>query len=38
MRLSIVALVRHGSYQLKHTRAATFEISPQIPISSIMQT
>ncbi len=38
MRLSTLCLVRHGSYQLKHTRAATFEITPLIPISPIMET
>lgn len=31
-------LVRHGSYQLKHTRATTFEITPLIPIFPIMET
>lgn len=38
MRLSTLCLVRHGSYQLKHTPAATFEISPLIPVSPIMET
>lgn len=38
MRLSTLCLVRHGSYQLKHTRAATFEITPLIPVSPIMET
>lgn len=38
MRLSTLSLVRHGSYQLKHTHTATFEITPLIPISPIMET
>lgn len=38
MKLSALSLVRHSSYQLKHTGAATFVITPVIPISPIVET